>query len=289
MPRRVNSTEHFDLAAFIVLRRGEKHAARTWLKAVSQHKTRLSKDFALPESVFVYMLLSQLTREERKSSIDSVDDPSGVIALTWQKAHDAVASLDPANHLPFNAKMCGSKSLAYHPLKAVNAKSSKKEKEAAKAGSTLAPALKNEVETLKNEAESTAKIAELDSLKLKTELIQARNKLKKLEGEKKRFTKPCRFHFSGRGCRSGANCRFSHDPKFKNDFPKHQRVSVATTKTPGKGAKKRKRAAARIKAYEREAVLKIREAEHDQKRAKWLKSVCFSPSDDDGTTIEFDE
>ena len=94
-------------------------------------------EFKIPESVFVHMLLSQLTRNERMNSIDMVDDPSGVIALTWEKASQAVAGLAQANHVLFSTDMCSSQSLACHPFKAVMAKPSEEGKAAAKSGSAL--------------------------------------------------------------------------------------------------------------------------------------------------------
>ena len=238
MPKRVNNTACFDLATFIVLRRGEGHAARTWLKAVAQHKARLSKGFKIPESAFVHMLLSQLTRDERKSSIDAVDDPSGIIALTWEKASEAVAGLAPANHALFSSDMCGSTSLAYHPLKAVTAKSSAEEKEAAKAGSTLMPGMKNKVLTLKNEAETAAKTAKNEHLRLKNELAKAKAQLKRRSdkpNESKKKT-PCKWFFSsGLTCRFGDKCRFSHDEKDKKKSFFGQKVLKMTHRKRKRG------------------------------------------------------
>ena len=105
LPKRVNSTSCFDIVSFVVLRREEGHAAQTWLKSVASHKDRLDVESKIPESVFVHMLLSQLTRNERMDSIDMVDDPSGVIALTWEKASQAVAGLAQANHALFSTDM----------------------------------------------------------------------------------------------------------------------------------------------------------------------------------------
>ena len=160
MPKRVNSTLCFDMVSFVVLRREEGHAAQTWLKSVASHKDRLDMESKIPESVFVHMLLSQLTRNERMNSIDMVDDPSGVIALTWEKASQAVAGLAQANHVLFSTDMCSSQSLACHPFKAVMAKPSEEGKAAAKAGSALAPQAKMEVQSpqnAKNEAKMSSK------------------------------------------------------------------------------------------------------------------------------------
>jgi len=233
MPRRINSTEYFDMATFVVLRRKQGHEAKTWLDAVAQHKARLRADFTIPESVFVYMLLSQLTRKERMSSIDAVHDPNGVIALTWAKASDAVAGLDPANHDVFDAKMCGSPSLPYHPLKNVTHKSSVEEKEAAKAG-RVPERSKNEVKPLEN----AERLHEFNKLKLKNEAFKAQ--LKNLQGKKrKRKVAPCKFHFHPKLiCKRGTDCRFSHDPA---DKPQAMHtVSLARVKAAAKAEKKRK-------------------------------------------------
>jgi hypothetical protein len=145
-----------------------------------------------------------------------------------------VAGLAPANHALFSSDMCGSTSLAYHPLKAVTAKSSAEEKEAAKAGSTLVPGMKNKVLTLKNEAEMAAKTAKNENFRLKNELAKAKAQLKRRPGKPNKNKKsPCKFFFNEKlHCRFGEECRFSHD---KNDNFFGQKVLKMTHRKRKRG------------------------------------------------------
>ena len=89
---------------------------------------------------------------------------------------------------------------------------SAEEKEAAKAGSTLVPGMKNKVLTLKIEAGTAAKTAKNENFRLKNELAKAKAQLKPRPGkpnEKNKKT-PCKWFFSnGMTCKFGDRCRFS--------------------------------------------------------------------------------
>jgi hypothetical protein len=290
MPKRVNSTLCFDMVSFVVLRREEGHAAQTWLKSVASHKDRLDMEFKIPESVFVHMLLSQLTRNERMNSIDMVDDPSGVIALTWEKASQAVAGLAQANHVLFSADMCSSQSLACHPFKAVMAKPSEEGKAAAKAGSALAPQAKMEVQppqNAKNEAKMSSKNDEMSKNELRNKLHHAQNKLKAMRKKGGLARVPCKFFVKG-DCNRGDECPFSHDPRHTKKHSKNWEN--------WKNERKKVLMAARIEEAKRKAhenksksvIHMINEFSRSLKKRKRDAVFCDEPPHDEMTDNESD-